>query len=108
MRVIFHPEFPKDVRRFEVEYAQVSNGLAVRFRQEVDGAVDAIKSSPSGAGHFLNMRSSAETVLRRRNLRAFPFFVLYGVVGDRLLIGAVIPSRSDPLTWLVRFRQGSR
>jgi len=108
MRVFFHPEFPNDVRRFEVDYAQVSNGLAARFRQEVDGAVDAIKSSPSGAGHFLTMRSSAVTELRRRNLRAFPFFVLYGVVGDRVLFGAVIPSRSDPLTWLLRFRQKSR
>jgi hypothetical protein len=108
MRVVFHREFPKDVRRFESEYAQVSNGLAVRFRQEVDGAVDAIKSSPSGAGHFLNMRSSVVAELRRRNLRAFPFFVLYGVDGDRLLFGAVIPSRSDPLTWLLRFPQRSR
>jgi len=45
------------------------------------------------------------TELRRRNLRGFPFFVLYGVLGDRLLFGAVIPSRSDPLTWLARFGQ---
>ena len=39
------------------------------------------------------------------NLRAFPFFVHYGVVGDRLVFGSVIPSRSDPLTWLTRFRR---
>jgi hypothetical protein len=42
--------------------------------------------------------------LRRRNLRAFPFFVLYGVTDDRLILGAVIPSRSDLLTWLTRFK----
>jgi hypothetical protein len=42
--------------------------------------------------------------LRRRNLRAFPFFILYGVTGDRLIIGAVIASRSDPLTWLSRLK----
>jgi hypothetical protein len=108
MRVLFHPEFPKDIRRFAAEYAQVSDGLAERFRQEVDVAVDAIRSAPSGAGHFLNVGSSVVTELRRRNLRAFPFFVLYGVLRDRLLFGAVIPSRSDPLTWLVRFAQTGR
>lgn len=108
MRVFFHPEFPKDVRRFESEYARISAGLGGRFRQEVDAAVHAITSSPGSAGHFLSLGSSVVTELRRRNLRAFPFFVLYGVVGDRLLFGAVIPSRSDPLTWLARFRQQAR
>jgi len=105
MRVLFHPEFPKDIRRFEAEYARISDGLAERFRQEIDAAVDAIESSPGSAGHFLNLGSSIVPELRRRNLRAFPFFVLYGVAGDRLIFGSVIPSRSDPLTWLTRFRE---
>ena len=104
MRVTFHPEFPKDIRRFEADYATISDGLAARFRQEIDDAVQAIKASPSGAGHFLNVESRIVPE-RRRNLRAFPFFVLYGVIGDRLIFGSVIPSRSDPLTWLTRFRR---
>jgi|SRR2546422_4377831 len=49
MRVLFHPEFPKDIRRFEAEYARISDGLAERFRQEIDAAVDAIESSPGSA-----------------------------------------------------------
>jgi len=108
MRVVFHPEFPQDVLRFGAEYAQLSDVLAKRFRQEVDDAVNAIASSPSAAGHYLNLGSSVVPELRRRNLRAFPFFVLYGVVGDRLIFGAVIPSRSDPLTWLARFPAQAR
>ncbi len=48
MRVIFHPDFPKDVRRFESDYAQISDGLAARFRNEVDDAVEMIKSAHSG------------------------------------------------------------
>jgi hypothetical protein len=106
MRVLFHPEFPKDVRRFEAEYARVSEGLAARFRNEVDQAVQAIKSSPSSAGHRLNVGSIVVVELRRRNLRAFPFFVLYGFTGDKLVFGSVIPTRSDPLTWLSRFPGG--
>ena len=105
MRVTFHPEFPKDIRRFETDYATISDGLAARFRQEIDEAVEAIKASPASAGHFLDVGSPIVPKLRRRNLRAFPFFVLYGVVGDGLILGSVIPSRSDPLTWLTRFRR---
>lgn len=104
MKVVFHPEFPKDIRKFEGEYAQISEGLSERFRREVDSAVDAIKSAPTSAGHFLNVGSAVAPDLRRRNLKAFPFFILYGVVGDQLIFGSVIPSRSDPLTWLTRFQ----
>jgi hypothetical protein len=104
MRVLFHPDFPKDVRRFQAQYATISAGLGARFRRELDEAVDSIKSSPTSAGHFLNLGSKVVRELRRRNLRAFPFFVLYGVTDDRLIFGAVIPSRSDPLTWMTRFK----
>jgi hypothetical protein len=68
MRVVFHPEFAKDIRRFQAEYFQVSEGLAARFRYEVDQAIDAIKSTPRAAGHFLNIGSSDVSELRRRNL----------------------------------------
>ena len=67
-------------------------------------AVETVKRSPASAGHFLNLASPATCQIRRRNLRSFPFFVLYGLTEDRLIFGSVIPSRSDPLTWLVRFQ----
>ena len=104
MKVVFHPEFPKDVRRFEHEYSEISEGLAWRFRLEIETAIAAIKVSPTSAGHFLSTGSEIVRDLRRKNLQAFPFFILYGVHGDRLMLGALIPSRSDPLTWLKRFR----
>ena len=43
MRVVFHPEFSPDLRRFEAQYSQVSDGLALRFRDEVLQAIAAIK-----------------------------------------------------------------
>jgi len=103
MTVIFHPEFPNDIRKFESGYAEISSGLALRFRTEIDAAVAAVKSSPQSAGHFLNLGSAIVTEFRRRNLRAFPHFILYGIADKRLIFGSVIPSRSDPLTWLTRF-----
>ena len=75
MRVIFHPEFPKDIRKFEADYSKISQGLASRFRSEIDSAVSAIKLSPESSGHFLNLGSTVVPELRRRNLTAFPFFI---------------------------------
>lgn len=98
----FHPEFSPDIRRFEAQYSQLSDGLAIRFRNEVLQAIEAIKSSPTNAGHFLTT-VEARSDLRRCNLRSFPFFVLYAFIGEELYFGSVIPSRSDPLTWLSRF-----
>lgn len=103
MTVIFHPEFPKDIRKFESVYAEISPGLATRFREEIEVAIAAVKTSPTSAGHFLNLGSTVVPEFRRRNLKAFPHFVLYGIAGDKLIFGSVIPSRSDPLTWLKRF-----
>jgi hypothetical protein len=71
MRVLFHPEFPQDVRRYAEAYNDVSPGLAARFRHEVDEAIEAIKLSPASAGHYLNLGSKIVPELRRRNLRAF-------------------------------------
>lgn len=108
MRVLFHPEFPQDVRRFAAEYGEVSPSLAVRFRSEIDSAIEAVKLSPTSAGHYLNLGSKIVPELRRRNLRAFPFFILYGVTPGQLIFGSVIPSHSDPLTWLARFPKPHR
>ena len=105
MRVRFHPEFPADVRKFTTDYTAISAGLGDRFGKEIDDAITAIKLNPSGAGHFLNLRSIIVTELRRRNLDAFPFFILYGVQGEDLIFGSLIPSRTDPLTWLTRFTE---
>ena len=103
MTVLFHPEFPNDIRKFEAGYGQISVGLGKRFRDGVNSAVSAVKAAPTSAGHFLNLGSSVAPEFRRRNLKAFPFFILYGIAGDRLIFGSVIPSRSDPLMWLTRF-----
>lgn len=103
MKILYHPDFPKDIQRFEADYQKVSIGLGGRFRREIDEALEAIKSAPEAAGHFLQTGSMVVTEFRRRNLRAFPFFILYGIMNENLIVGALIPRRSDPLTWLTRF-----
>ncbi len=103
MKVSFHPDFPEDVRRFRTTYQEISGPLGTRFQSEIGAAIEAIKQSPTGAGHFLNFGTNIVHDIRRRNLRAFPFFIVYGLTKDTLIFGSIIPSRSDPLTWLIQF-----
>jgi hypothetical protein len=102
MRVSYHPEFPQDIKRYQAQYLEISPQLGLRFRAEIDKAIELIKASPGSAGHFLNTGSQMVKEVRRRNLPSFPFFVLYGVFEDQLVFRSVIASSSDPLTWLKR------
>jgi hypothetical protein len=103
MKVRFHPEFPNDQRTFQAGYAEISAGLAARFQSETDAAIEAVKSAPSAAGHFVDTGSEIVPEFRRRNLNAFPCFILYGCTGTAVIFGAIIPGRSDPLSGLTRF-----
>lgn len=83
-------------------YGEISPKLAVRFRHEVEVAIEAVAANPSAAGHFIQTGSTVLREARRRNLEVFPFFILYGLTEDQLVFGSLIPSTSDPLTWLKR------
>lgn len=50
MKIVFHSDFPREQRKFEAEYGEISSALALRFRADVDAAIEAIKASPSGSG----------------------------------------------------------
>jgi hypothetical protein len=103
MTVLYHPEFAGDIRRFAGQYGTISPRLEQRFRLEVDGVIAAIRENPYAAGHFVNTGSVILREVRRRNLSIFPLFVLYGLTDSHLVFGSLIPSASDPLTWLNRF-----
>ncbi|EIP98662.1 hypothetical protein OpiT1DRAFT_03125 [Opitutaceae bacterium TAV1] len=97
MRILYHPEFPGDIRREAARYAEISPGLKTRFRTEIDEAIETTKQIPGAAGHFLNTGSLIIPEIRRRNLKAFPFFILYGLQNETLIFSVLIASRSDPL-----------
>jgi hypothetical protein len=103
MRVRFHPGFARDIREFTSQYGEINERLAARFRLEVEEAIARVKESPASAGHFVDTGSRIVRDVRRRNLRSFPFFLLYGIQDDLLVFGSLIPAKSDPLLWLKRF-----
>lgn len=104
MRTVYHPEFARDIKRFESGYAEISPSLAIRFRERVDEGIVTVIAQPSAAGHFLSMGSLLLRDVRRRNLKVFPFFILYGLHHDRLIFASLIPSASDPLSWTDRLK----
>ncbi len=71
MKVIFHPEFPRDQREFQADYNAISLGLGDRFKQEIAEAIEAIKSSPTAAGHFVSGSSGVVTEFRRAIFKHF-------------------------------------
>lgn len=72
MRIVQHPKFPQDIKRFEAPYREISDRLALRFRAEVEDAIERIKNPPTSAGHFLNTGSKIVREVRRRNQSGFP------------------------------------
>ena len=103
MRGSFHPDFPKEIKKFQAQYRKVSERLGLRFRLEVDKSIERIKASPGSAGHLLNTDSQIVKEVRRRYLSSFPFFILYGVSEETIVLRSLVASASDPLTWLTDF-----
>ncbi len=73
MRVLYHPDFPDQIKRFDRQYRKISDRLAFRFREDVDKALDQIKQAPTSAGHLLKVNSQIINDVRRRNLVHFLF-----------------------------------
>jgi hypothetical protein len=69
MTVLYHPEFPEDIKRFEAQYREISEPLSLRFRAEVEESIRKIKASPTSAGHFVQTGSIIVKDIRRRNLQ---------------------------------------
>ncbi len=66
---IFHPLAVEDARKIEQDYARISEDLADRFWIELNEAIDEVFSRPEQ--HF------DPSGYRRRNLKRFPFHILF-------------------------------
>jgi len=67
---IFHPLAVRDARKIESDYAKVSASLADRFWGELSDAIDDAFLYPERQ-HF------DPSGYRRRNLKKFPFHILF-------------------------------
>lgn len=69
---IFHPAAVQDAREIERQYSEISDELGDRFWSELNDGIDAILENPGGQ-HF------DPSGFRRRNLKKFPYHILYEV-----------------------------
>ena len=56
MRVLYHPDFPKDVLRYAAQYEGISPRLGARFRVAVDEALARNQGGSDGCGTFFAHR----------------------------------------------------
>jgi hypothetical protein len=95
MRVSYHPDFPKDIKGYEGRYQNVSQRLALRFRAEIDDAIERIKESPSSAGHFLNTGSQ---VVKKFEDATLPHFHFSFFTAYLSICSFFVPSSRAPRT----------
>jgi len=76
-------------------YESSRKGLGREFRNEVEAAIDRIQEFPL-AWQKLNDK------VRRRPVRRFPYFVIYIVEDDDLIIVAVAHMKRKPGYWRSR------
>ena len=76
-------------------YRERNETASIRFRDELDRAVELISERPEAGAPYV-----AHT--RRVLLRRFPFFVVYRVLGERVQIVAVAHARRRPGYWGAR------
>jgi hypothetical protein len=83
MRVLYHPEFPTDVRRYAEPYNEISPALAVRFRHEID--LNSIRPLPKSTERLKWNRdalreSDAKLEAQNRKFRDAIFEACYQII----------------------------
>jgi toxin ParE1/3/4 len=90
-----HPAAADEAEAAERWYRERNETAALRFRRELDRAVELIADRPEAGPPYV-----ANT--RRFLLRRFPFFLVYRVFNHRIEVVAVAHARRRPQYWLRR------
>lgn len=89
LRVVVRPDAKRDIREARKWYRKISPLLADDFVAAVGEAINSATERP--AAYQLVHRSFRRVILRR-----FPYSLFYDVMGDRLVIVAVLHQARDP------------
>jgi toxin ParE1/3/4 len=91
-RLVVRKAARTDVLGARVWYEQASQGVAARFLDSLEHALESVLAAPerwqiAGGG------------IRRVSLRGFPYSVYYGVRRNDVVVVTVMHHRRDPLVW---------
>jgi len=95
MSVRFHPEAVAELEEAALFYEQQREGLGGRLVVAIEAALLSIQDAPKRWPTF-------DQEVRRRMVRAFPYFILYSMEPKFILILAVIHAHQRPLPWAYR------
>jgi toxin ParE1/3/4 len=93
--IVVSSETELDLAEARDAYRSVSVSLEARFRSAVDAAIASIRQNP-----FLY--PVVHKSLRRVLLRKFPYFILYAVFNDTVVVFGCIHTHRDPKDWQSR------
>ena len=93
--VEFHPQAADEAEAAEKWYRERNETAAIRFRRELDRAVDLIADRPEVGPPYLGST-------RRYLLRRLPFFLVYRVSNRHVQVVAVAHGRRRPRYWVGR------
>jgi len=93
--IVFHAEAEEELQSAEEFYESLSEGLGVRFLDEVEQGLAAIAESP-------DMWPVLSGQIRRFLLRPFPYGLLYRALPERVLVLAVMHLHREPGYWKSR------
>jgi hypothetical protein len=77
------------------EYEQLEHGLGLRFKDEVQSHIKAIRKHPT-------LPRIRESNYRRVNLRIFPFYLAYVIRAETIYVVAIAHSKRKPDYWKKR------
>ncbi len=89
LRAVIRAEAKRDIREARKWYRKISPLLADDFVAAVEEAINSAKERP--AAYQLVHRSFRRVVLRR-----FPYSLFYDLMGERLVVVAVLHQARDP------------
>lgn len=98
MRIRFLPEAESELLEAARWYREQAFGLDHEFMRCVDDALATVGRAPS-------LFPLVHRQLRRALVRRFPYAILFEILGDEILVYAVIHYRRNPQRWKNR-REG--
>lgn len=89
MKVIFHPEMRRDLRKILEFYDERSDSAGDRFFAAFENAVAEIKEHPTKFHRLDKFR-------RRCNLKRFPYHLVFELVGETIFISVLRHHKRHP------------
>lgn len=95
--VVVRPEVDADLREAEAWYEQQEPGLGRKFLQDVVATIDRLLQNP-----FLYFVRYRRQQVRWAYARKFPYRVIFSVIGDTVVVYAVIHRARHDRNWKAR------